>query len=347
MLGGDYPNKDIYPQGIPLTPQVALDVSPLTTLVGCSTAMQQVHRLVTRMGKSRFPVLILGETGTGKEVVARAIHNIEARGPFVVVDCSSLVGPLMESELFGYAKGAFTGAHTQKLGLLDAANGGTAFFDEIGELPLELQMKLLRVLQQKEFRAVGALSQRVSNFRVIAATNRDLAAEVAAKRFREDLYYRLNVMRLRLPPLRERKEDIPVLATHFLQRYGNDHKVPDDLMQALVEYEWPGNVRQLEHSMQQMVAMNSGPWLSLGDLSSLVANRRLESHFNVNAGGSSSPATHVAAEPGAEPVLPLAEVEKKAILGALEHTKGDRTFAAELLGIGRTTLYRKLKEYGL
>jgi DNA-binding NtrC family response regulator len=205
----------------------------------------------------------------------------------------------------------------------------------------------LRVLQEKEFRAVGGLSQRTSNFRVIAATNRDLAAEVHAKRFREDLYYRLNVMRLRLPPLRERREDIPLLISHFLQRYGNDHKVPDDLMNALVEYEWPGNVRQLEHSMQQMVAMNSGPWLSLGDLSSLVTNRRLESQFNPDAGGIASPSDHHQAGSAGDAVLPLAEVEKKAILAALEHTKGDRTFAAELLGIGRTTLYRKLKEYGL
>ncbi len=309
--------------------------------------MKQVHRLVTRMGKSRFPVLILGETGTGKEVVARAIHNIDARGPFVVVDCSSLVGPLMESELFGYAKGAFTGAHTQKLGLLDAANGGTAFFDEIGELPLELQMKLLRVLQQKEFRAVGGLAQRTSNFRVIAATNRDLAAEVKEKRFREDLYYRLNVMRLRLPPLRERKEDIPLLVSHFLQRYGNDHKVPDDLMNALVEYEWPGNVRQLEHSMQQMVAMNSGPWLSLGDLSSVIANRRREDQLDSDAVSLALRSDHYEPASSAQPVIPLAEVEKRAILAALEHTKGDRTLAADLLDIGRTTLYRKLKEYGL
>ncbi len=300
--------------------------------------------MVARMGKSRFPVLILGETGTGKEVVARAIHNMEGRGPFVVVDCSSLVGPLMESELFGYAKGAFTGAHNQKLGLLDAANGGTAFFDEIGELPLELQMKLLRVLQQKEFRAVGGLSQRTSNFRIIAATNRDLVVEVEAKRFREDLYYRLNVMRLRLPPLRERKEDVPLLVSHFLQSYGNGHKVPDDLMLALQEYEWPGNVRQLEHSMQQMIAMNSGPWLSLGDLNSLVVNRRIERRFDSESGGVTA---GTEAPNPSEPVVPLAEVERRAILRALEHTKGDRTFAAELLGIGRTTLYRKLKEYGL
>jgi len=327
-----------------LTPQAALDVSPLSTLVGRSDAMKQVHRLVTRMGKSRFPVLVLGETGTGKEVVARAIHNIEARGPFVVVDCSSLVGPLMESELFGYAKGAFTGAHSQKLGLLDAANGGTAFFDEIGELPLELQTKLLRVLQQKEFRAVGGLAQRTSNFRVIAATNRDLAAEVKDKRFREDLYYRLNVMRLRLPSLRERKDDIPLLISHFLQRYGNGHKVPDDLMNALQAHDWPGNIRQLEHSVQQMIAMNTGPWLSMADLHSLATNRGVEATFDAKAGGVAPGAFDASA---AQPVLPLAEVERKAILSALEHTKGDRAFAAELLGIGRTTLYRKLKEYGL
>ncbi|HEY3456737.1 MAG TPA: sigma-54 dependent transcriptional regulator, partial [Bryobacteraceae bacterium] len=243
-------------------PQIALDSSPLSTLVGNSLAMRDVSKRIVRMAKSRFPVLILGETGTGKEVVARAIHNLEGRGPFVVVDCSSLVGPLMESEIFGYAKGAFTGAHIQKLGLLDAANGGTAFFDEIGELPLDLQVKLLRVLQEKEFRPVGGLAQRSSNFRVIAATNRDLLREVEEKRFRQDLYYRLNVMKLRLPPLRERREDIPALITHFLARYGNDHRVSDEVMNMLVAYDWPGNVRELEHSIQQMVAMNSGPWLA-------------------------------------------------------------------------------------
>ncbi len=330
-----------------MTPQTALDLSPLSTLVGNSPAMRQVHRLVSRMGKSRFPVLILGETGTGKEVAARAIHNMEGRGPFVVVDCSSLVGPLMESELFGYAKGAFTGAHNQKLGLLDAANGGTAFFDEIGELPLELQMKLLRVLQQKEFRAIGGLSQRSSNFRVIAATNRDLAAEVEAKRFRQDLYYRLNVMRLRLPPLRERKEDIPVLVSHFLQLHGNDHRLSSDVMDAFGQYEWPGNIRELEHTVQQMVAMNSGPWVGPADLPSTVVNRSLERQLE---GGSATPGACSSSPCGnhtAQNIVPLADVEKRAILDALDYTRGDRTVAAAMLGIGRTTLYRKLKEYGL
>jgi DNA-binding NtrC family response regulator len=302
--------------------------------------MRQVHQLVSRMGKSRFPVLILGETGTGKEVVARAIHNMQGRGPFIVVDCSSLVGPLMESELFGYAKGAFTGAHNQKLGLLDAANGGTAFFDEIGELPLEMQMKLLRVLQEKEFRAVGGLTQRTSNFRIVAATNRNLAKEVEEKRFRQDLFYRLNVMRLRLAPLRERREDIPALITHFLNRHGDHHRVPDEVMDMLGAYDWPGNVRELEHTVQQMVAMNSGPWLSPADLPTAIANHRAETRISRATDLGSSPLD------GAS-VTPLAELERRAILQAIEFTKGDRTFAAELLGIGRTTLYRKLKQYGL
>ena len=286
-------------------------------------------------------MLILGETGTGKEVVARAIHKLEGQGHFVVVDCSSLVGPLMESELFGYAKGAFTGAHNQKLGLLDAANGGTAFFDEIGELPLDMQMKLLRVLQEKEYRAVGALTQRSSNFRVIAATNRDLAAEVEAKRFRQDLFYRLNVMRVRIAPLRERREDIQTLVAHFLQRYGNGHSISDDTLASLQSYDWPGNVRELEHTVQQMVAMNSGPWLGPADLPTTVTNKKWEQEFSQLS---------IAVDSGApvrRGVVPLAEVERQAIMQAIEYTKGDRTVAAAMLGIGRTTLYRKLKEYGL
>jgi DNA-binding NtrC family response regulator len=327
-------------------PQSALDVSPLSTLIGTSAAMKQVHRLVSRMGRSRFPALILGETGTGKEVVARAIHAIEGRGHFVVIDCSSLVGPLMESELFGYAKGAFTGAHTQKLGLLDAANGGTAFFDEIGELPLDMQMKLLRVLQEKEYRAVGALAQRTSNFRVIAATNRDLATEVEAKRFRQDLFYRLNVMRVRLAPLRERKDDIPALVEHFLGRYSNDHRIPDEIMRALQEHDWPGNIRELEHTVQHMVAMNTGPWIGPADLPTTLVHRKLERNLDASQSLGNLPA-HPASYSESQPVTPLAEVEKKAILHAIDYTKGDRTVAAGLLGIGRTTLYRKLKEYGL
>jgi transcriptional regulator with PAS, ATPase and Fis domain len=318
-------------------------------IIGTSDAMKQVSRIVSRIGRSHFPALILGETGTGKELFARAIHNITARGPFVVVDCSALAGPLMESELFGYAKGAFTGAHVQKLGLLDAANGGTAFFDEIGELPLEAQQKLLRALQQKEFRAVGGLAQRTSNFRVIAATNRDLATEVERGKFREDLYYRLNVMKLRLPPLRERKEDIPALVEHFLERYGNGHRVPTDTMDAMLQYEWPGNIRELEHAIQQMVSMNS-EWMAVADLPSQIGNRLRQPAYG-STPFATAPNRVVSPSPvfdrtGAQ-VIPLAEVEKQAILQALDVAKGDRTLAAALLEIGRTTLYRKLKDYGL
>ena len=278
--------------------------------------------------------------------MARAIHNVEGRGLFVVIDCSSLVGPLMESELFGYSKGAFTGAHTAKLGLLlDSANGGTAFFDEIGELPPYLQMKLLRVLQEKEFRAVGGLGQRSSNFGVIAATNRDLGAEVQAQRFRQDLFYRLNVMRLRIPPLRERKDDIPVLIAHFINIYGNGHRLTEEVMDARLEYEWPGNVRELEHVLQQMIAMNSGPWLNGADLPSFVLNRSLERQVTAESYDTPSQVSSFLA--GSQSVPPLAEVEKRAMLQAIRYTKADRTVASALLGIGRTTLYRKLKEYGL
>jgi transcriptional regulator with PAS, ATPase and Fis domain len=308
--------------------------------------MKQVQRLVQRMSKSRFPVLILGETGTGKGVVAQAIHNLGGKGRFVVVDCAALVGPLMESELFGHRKGAYTGAHADKLGLLDEANGGTAFFDEIGELPFDMQMKLLRVLQEKEFRAIGALAARSSNFRVIAATNQDLELAVAEKRFRQDLYYRLNVMKLRMPSLRERKEDIPVLISHFLQRHGHEHKVPDEAMDLLSDWDWPGNVRELEHTIQKMVAMNSGPWLSTADLPSAILNRRWERELAGRVALDEEGVKANGAEPDRE-IIPLDEIEKRAIIKALQWTKGDRTLAAAGLGIGRTTLYRKLKEYGM
>src|SRR5581483_4889892 len=192
-------------------------------LVGHSPRIRQVVKLVDKLGHCRWPVLVLGETGTGKEVVARAIHNVAPAGPFVTIDCSSMVGPLMESELFGHVKGAFTGAANAKVGLIEAANGGTAFFDEIGELPLDLQAKLLRVLQEKEFRPVGSLVTRRSDFRIIDATNRDLAKEVEKGTFRRDLYFRLNVINIRLAPLRERKEDIPALINHFLARVGGNY----------------------------------------------------------------------------------------------------------------------------
>jgi len=345
-------------------------------LVGQSPRTRQVIRLIEKLGRCRWPALLLGETGTGKEVVARSVHNIKASGPFVTVDCSSMVGPLMESELFGHVKGAFTGAANTKFGLLEAANGGTAFFDEIGELALDLQAKLLRVLQEKEFRPVGSVATRHSDFRIIAATNRDLAAEVEKGTFRRDLYFRLNVVNIRLSPLRERREDIPALINHFLSRVGGSYGVTAEALEVMLSYEWPGNVRELENCVQHMVAVNSGPLLHTADLPSNLQNHLIQKKAQylmaavgresvlgpaallaVNAPGvpaldapqpalPSAPAPPPEAAP-ASSIVPLHVLERRAILNALEYTKGDRAIAAHLLGIGRTTLYRKLKEYQL
>ena len=317
-------------------------------LVGRSPKVQGVLQQMDKVSSSRWPVLILGETGTGKELIAKNLHSRSAPGPFVVVDCSSLVGPLMESELFGHTKGAFTGAAGPKLGLIEMANAGTAFFDEIGELPLDLQAKLLRVLQEKEFRPVGSTLVRRSDFRVISATNRDLAAEVEKGTFRRDLYFRLNVITLRLPPLRSRAEDIPDLVDHFLRRYGRGHQMSAEAMEALLSYEWPGNVRQLEHCIQHMVAVNSGPVLHARDLPTMLLNHMSQPTSDMLAvasavGYSASPTPNTFTSP----IIPLPELEKRAIIEAMRYTKGDRTMAASLLGIGRTTLYRKLKDYGV
>jgi DNA-binding NtrC family response regulator len=330
-------------------------------MIGQSSRTRQVLRLIEKLGKCRWPALLLGETGVGKEVVARAIHNISAPGPFVTIDCSSMVGPLMESELFGHVKGAFTGAAAAKMGLIESANGGTAFFDEIGELPLDLQAKLLRVLQEKEFRPVGSLSSRRSDFRIIAATNRDLSKEVEKGTFRRDLFFRLNVINIRLSPLRERKEDVPALIAHFLGRVGGHYTVTAEALEVMLSYEWPGNVRELENCVQHMVAINSGPLLHVADLPSSLQNHIIQKKTqylmaSASAGMSASPdsaidisgeGSGVTGSQGLSTVVPLMELERRAIINALEYTKGDRAVAAHLLGIGRTTLYRKLKEYQL
>src|ERR1700687_2873988 len=219
-------------------------------LVGQSPQICSVRRTIEKASRNRLPVLLLAETGTGKEVVARAVHNANPRGQFVPIDCGSLVGTLMESELFGHVKGAFSGAADNKRGLVELADGGTAFFDEIGDLPLDMQVKLLRLIQEHECRAVGSLQWRKVDLRIIAATHRDLRAEVAAGRFRQDLYYRLNVLVFHLPPLRDRKQDIPLLLGHFIDQ-GREQGLPafcagDDVMHALLAYDWPGNVRELK-----------------------------------------------------------------------------------------------------
>jgi DNA-binding NtrC family response regulator len=321
----------------------------LGNMIGRSPEMDKLYRILAKVAQSSHPVLILGESGVGKELVARSIHSNgpHADRPFVPIDCGSLVPTLMESELFGYVKGAFTGANRSKEGLLASAQGGTVFLDEIGELPLDLQAKLLRALQEKEVRPVGATHRVTINVRILAATNRNLAAMVEQGRFRKDLYYRLSVVNLRIPPLRERKQDIPLLAAHFLERMsretGTIHTLSDDALRTLVDYEWPGNVRELEHSLDRACTLSSGPVLHLGDLPTQLQNFHLQNRRAV---------TVVAAPLGAPgstrtPVLPLAQLEKQAILETLSKLNGDKLLTARLLGIGKTTLYRKLKEYGI
>jgi DNA-binding NtrC family response regulator len=321
-------------------------------LIGISPGMEKVYRILSKVAFSSHPVLILGESGTGKELVARAIHfdGPNAAKPFVPVDCSSLVPTLIESELFGHVKGAFTGANRAKEGLLAAADGGTVFLDEIGELPLDLQARLLRALQEKEVRPVGATHAVPISARILAATNRDLTAMVDQGLFRRDLYFRLNVVNLRIPPLRERREDIPVLAGYFLERIeheaGRPHRLSEDSLRLLIEYDWPGNVRELQHAIERTCALSSGPILHTVDLPTQLQDfgtHRREDEREANAlqngllEGNGHP----------DAVVSIADMERQAILGTIRQLKGDKLMAARLLGIGKTTLYRKLKEYGV
>jgi len=317
-------------------------------LVGQSPQVCQIRRLIEKLGRSRAPVLLLGESGTGKEVVARAIHAANPCGDFVPIDCGALVGPLVESELFGHTRGAFTGAAEAKRGLIEVADGGTAFFDEIGDLPLDMQVKLLRLLQEHEFRPVGSLKQHKVDIRVIAATHHDLARDVARGAFRQDLYYRLNIVTVRLPPLRDRKIDIPELIEHFLRRFEKRYQTAPDTLAAMLSYDWPGNVRELQNSIERMVAINSGPVLTVADLPSALRNGGAASEpalaSVVAAGAETAPLPLLHTPPRAAGLF-LPAIEKETILKALAETRGDRARAAHMLGIGRTTLYRKLKEY--
>jgi DNA-binding NtrC family response regulator len=330
---------------------VAANVRFSHRLVGESPAIQRLREQIPKIALSRSPVLLLGETGSGKEVVARAIYEANPAGNFVPIDCGSLVGTLMESELFGHAKGSFTGAGESKKGLIELANGGTAFFDEIGDLPLDLQVKLLRVLQEREYRPVGSLVRHKVDLRVVAATHRNLAKEVERGNFREDLYYRLNVIRLVVPPLRERKEDIPLLIDYFLQQLEAPQAPTPELTRALSEYDWPGNVRELYNCVQRMVAVSSGPYLHTGDLPTAVRNHGAADQIGARrlavAAGAGSACSAAVLPPPEPAILTLAELERRHVRYVLQYAKGDRTLAAHLLGIGRTTLYRKIKEYGL
>lgn len=303
-------------------------------LIGQSVQMLGLHALIGKISQNTSPVLLLGETGTGKEMVARAIHStgLHRDGPLVPVDCSALTPTLVESELFGHVKGAFTGADRAKQGLLSAASRGTIFLDEIGELPIFLQAKLLRALQEKEVRPVGSTEQIPIDVRVIAATHRNLEVEVRAGKFRQDLFFRLNVIQIHLPPLRERKVDIPILVAHFLAKFSDSQRtvnaISDDALRFLISHDWPGNVRELENAIECAVALSSDDVLTKADLA-LIPDRAL-------------------AESASDPniLVPLAELVRRAILNTLKETGGDKLAAAHFLGIGKTTLYRKLREYG-
>jgi len=318
----------------------------LGAMIGRSPEMEKLYRILSKVAQSTHPVLILGESGTGKELVARTIHAYgpNARKPFLPVDCGSLVPTLIESELFGYVKGAFTGANRSKDGLLVSAEGGTVFLDEIGELSLELQAKLLRALQEKEVRPVGGTQRIPIRARIVAATNRDLAAMVERGTFRKDLFYRLNVVNLRLPALRDRREDIPLLAAHFLDRisreYSRKFTLSDEALRTMMRHDWPGNVRELENAVERACALSSGPVLHLGDLPTQLQQQGLAEFHAAAASEAGGPFE-------GQQVTPLADLEKQAILNAIRALNGDKLQAAKLLGIGKTTLYRKLKEYGI
>ncbi len=320
----------------------------LGNIIGRSAEMDKIYRILSKVAFTSHPVLILGDSGTGKEMVARAIHanGPNAAKPFIPVDCGSLVPTLIESELFGYVKGAFTGANRSKDGLLVSAEGGTVFLDEIGEMPLDLQTKLLRVLQEKEVRPVGATHRVPIHARIVAATHRNLAEMVEQGRFRKDLYYRLNVVNLRLPALKHRREDIPLLIAHFLDRknreYGKNFRVSDEMLRILMDYDWPGNVRELEHIIDRACAYCSGTVLQLGDSPTPILEYFKETRPKVTRATMLTDSSLTAPS-----ITSLAEMEKQAILAALRELDGDKLAAAKLLGIGKTTMYRKLKEYGL
>ena len=306
-------------------------------IVGSSAKIQDVLRLVSRLKDTRTPVLITGESGTGKELVARAIHfrGPFASSPFVAVDCGSLVPTLIESELFGYEKGAFTGALKSKTGLFQSASGGTIFLDEIAELSPEMQAKLLRVLQEKEIRPVGSNQKIKVDLRVIAATNRDLESEIRKGTFRKDLYFRLNVVTVHLPPLRERRSDIPMLVHWFLDRYapGQPIQVTNAAMKALLQYDWPGNVRELENCIERAIALGDRKTIDASDLPPAIATPLAESAV-------SEPASPVS-------TTDLEDIERDTIQRVFEQAKGDKTLAGKMLGISRATLYRKLKRYNI
>lgn len=310
-------------------------------IIGNSASIQHVLRLISRLKDTRTPVLISGESGTGKELVARALHfrgNLATR-PFVAVDCGSLVPTLIESELFGYEKGAFTGALRSKQGLLQSADTGTIFLDEVGELPLEMQAKILRFLQEKEVRPVGSNQKIKVDVRIMAATNRDLESDYKKGTFRKDLFFRLNVVTIHLPPLRERRSDIPILANWFLERLapGRSVQISGDAMKVLLAYDWPGNVRELENCLERAVALTDQRVLDLDDLPAAIVRGELED--------TSATLDHQQFVPPS--TTDLGDIERATIARVFSQVHGDKARAGKMLGISRATLYRKLKRYNI
>jgi DNA-binding NtrC family response regulator len=306
---------------------------PPANMVGNSPAMQEVYRLIQRAGPSDKAILILGESGAGKELVARALHRASARAdkPMVVINCAALPETLLESELFGHEKGAFTGAINTKAGLFEVADGGTLFIDEIGELPGPLQAKLLRVLEDGSLRRIGSVQERRVKVRLLAATNRDLAKEVEAKRFREDLYYRINVMSLELPPLRERQGDIPLLVHHFL---GPGWEIDPEALRRMEQYHWPGNVRQLINALERAKILSDSETITTKDLPREVYARAAD-------------------RADVAPNLPLpstddlAAIQRSKVVEVLRREQGNKSKAARALGIDRRKLYRLLEKFSI
>jgi DNA-binding NtrC family response regulator len=319
------------------------DKYKFTNLVGDSEAMEKIYRIIGKVADSGATVLIQGESGTGKELLARAIHYNSSRAdrPLVPINCGAIPRDLLESELFGHVKGSFTGATTSRAGRFEIADGGTLFLDEIGEMSPDLQVKILRVLQEQQFERVGGTKTLQVDVRIIAATNKDLEEEVAAGRFREDLFYRLNVVPITIPPLRERGSDIPLLITHFLERQNtlrDSHKqISDDARAILYRYPFPGNVRELENLIERLVILGEGDVIGVDDLPD-----------KIRATGP-TPTTPVAALPPDGIALKefLDEVEHRLVDQAMERADGVKSKAAKLLGLNRTTLVEKLRKRGL
>ncbi len=309
----------------------------LDNIIGRSKAIEQVFDLVKRVAKTQSTVLVFGKSGTGKELIAKALHFQSRRSdkPFVAVNCSAIPETLMESELFGHTKGSFTGAVSNQKGLFEDANGGTLFLDEVAEVPPSIQVKMLRALQEREIRRIGGRENIPIDVRVIAATNRDLEEMVKEGTFREDLFYRLNVIPLRLPELRERSEDVLPLAEHFIEKFCDRNgvgrkKLSKSALQRLTEYSWPGNVRELENLMERAVALCEGDVIDSGDIPS-----------GVGRNGSGDPASLIGGD------MSLDEIERRHIESVLDRTGGHQIQASRILGIDRRTLYRKLIKYGL